>query len=43
MVKVVTPAVNPDTEPMFVVPIYGDEHVKVKRHSITGHEGPETE
>ena len=39
MYRVVTPEVNPDTEPLFVVAIYGDVQVKAEGHPRTGNEG----
>jgi hypothetical protein len=43
MVKVVTPALNPDTEPLFVVAIYGDKQVKGEGHPRTNHEATKGE
>jgi hypothetical protein len=43
MVKVVTPAVNAYTEPLFVVSIYGDKQVKGEGRTRRDHETPKGE
>jgi hypothetical protein len=43
MVKAVTPEVNPDTEPLFLVDINGNVQVKGEVIPRTNHEGPEGE